>query len=93
MQNIPLFRWIKLGIASLVFLLWVIWVGNYWLLFLYPLIFDSYITKKVPWDFWKKTKDGKKPSAFIEWADALIFALFSYFRTIKSLPVRLRNRY
>ncbi|WP_430816541.1 signal peptidase I [Carboxylicivirga sp. RSCT41] len=79
MQNIPLFRWIKLGIASVVFLLWVIWVGNFWLLLLYPLLFDTYITKKIPWDFWKKTKDGKKPSAFIEWADALIFALFAVY--------------
>ncbi|MBK3519608.1 S26 family signal peptidase [Carboxylicivirga marina] len=79
MQNIPLFRWIKLGIASVVFLLWVIWVGNFWLLLLYPLIFDNYITKKIPWDFWKKTKDGKKPSAFIEWADALIFALLAVY--------------
>ncbi|WP_430812860.1 MULTISPECIES: S26 family signal peptidase [unclassified Carboxylicivirga] len=79
MQNISLFRWIKLGVASLVFILWVIWVGNFWLLLLYPLLFDSYITKKIPWDFWKKTKDGKKPSAIIEWADALIFALFAVY--------------
>jgi len=79
MQNVALFRWIKLAIASLVFILWVVWVGNFWLLLAYPLLFDSYITKKIPWDFWKKTKDGKKPSAFIEWTDALIFALFAVY--------------
>jgi signal peptidase I len=79
MQNVSLIRWVKLAIASLVFILWVVWVGNYWLLLLYPLIFDNYITKKVPWDFWKKTKDGKKPSAVVEWTDALIFALLAVY--------------
>ncbi|MGQ1787595.1 MULTISPECIES: signal peptidase I [unclassified Saccharicrinis] len=67
--------WIRFSIAALVYFLWVIWVGNYWLLPGLAVIFDIYISKKVPWDFWKRTKDGKKPSAFIEWADALIFAL------------------
>ncbi len=79
MQNVSLIRWVKLAIASLVFILWVVWVGNYWLLLFYPLIFDNYITKKIPWDFWKKTKDGKKPSAVVEWADALIFALLAVY--------------
>jgi len=79
MQNVSLFRWIKLAVASVVFVLWVMWVGSYWLLLAYPLLFDSYITKKIPWDFWKKTKDGKKPSAFVEWTDALVFALFAVY--------------
>ncbi len=79
MQNASLIKWIKLGIASLVFLLWVIWIGNFWLLLIYPIIFDNYITKKIPWDFWKKRKDGKKPSAVVEWTDALIFALFAVY--------------
>jgi len=79
MQNIPMARWIKFGISSLVFILWVIWVGNFWLLLLYPFLFDVYITKKIPWDFWKKRKDGKKPSAVIEWIDALVFALVAVY--------------
>ena len=79
MQNIPMARWIKFGISSLVFILWVVWVGNFWLLLLYPLLFDAYITKKVPWDFWKKRKDGQKPSAVIEWIDALVFALVAVY--------------
>lgn len=79
MQNISLYRWIKLAIVSVLFILWVIWVGVYWLFFLYPIVFDLYITKIIPWDFWKKTKDGKKPNAFIEWTDALVFALFAVY--------------
>ncbi|MBR8538262.1 signal peptidase I [Carboxylicivirga sediminis] len=79
MQNVPLIKWIKLAVASIIFILWVVWVGNFWLLLLYPLIFDNYITRKIPWDFWKKTKDGKKPSAIVEWTDALVFALIAVY--------------
>lgn len=70
---------IRFAIAAVTYLLTVIWVGNYWLLLGLPVIFDIYITKKVPWDFWKRTNDGKKPAAWIEWVDALIFALVAVY--------------
>lgn len=79
MSNSPYFKWIKLAIASIIFVLWVIWLGNYWFLLAYPLLFDNYITKKIPWGFWKKTKDGKKPSAIVEWTDAIVFALVAVY--------------
>ncbi len=79
MYNTPYFKWIKLAIASIIFILWVIWLENFWFLLGYPLVFDNYITKKIPWGFWKKTKDGKKPSAFVEWTDAIIFALVAVY--------------
>ncbi|MFT3738259.1 MAG: S26 family signal peptidase [Breznakibacter sp.] len=75
MKDIPRKRWIKGAIAVIVYLLWVIWIGNYWLLLGLPIVFDIYVTKKVPWDFWKRTKDGKRPGCVVEWADALLFAL------------------
>ncbi|SKC15717.1 S26 family signal peptidase [Alkalitalea saponilacus] len=79
MQNIPLARKIRFAIAVVVYLLTVIWIGNFWLLFGLAVIFDIYITKKVPWDFLKKTKDGKKPAAWLEWIDALVFALVAVY--------------
>jgi signal peptidase I len=79
MQNITLARKIRFAIAAFVYLLTVIWIGNYWFLLGLPIIFDIYITKKVPWDFWKKTKDGKKPHVVIEWLDALVFALVAVY--------------
>ncbi len=79
MPKVSVARWIRFSIAALVYVLWVIWVGNYWLLLGLAVMFDVYITKKVPWDFWKRTKDGKKPKAWIEWADALIFALVAVY--------------
>jgi signal peptidase I len=39
------------------------------------IIYDLYITEKVNWTFWKK-QNGRN-SAFIEWLDALIFAVIA----------------
>lgn len=79
MQNIPKARLIRFILAAVIYLLMVIWIGNYWLLPGLLIIFDVYISKKVPWTFWKKTKDGKKPAAWIEWIDALLFALVAVY--------------
>jgi len=39
-------------------------------------IFDLYITKKVKWAFWRKRPEkGGKSNGWLEWLDALIFAL------------------
>ncbi len=69
------FTWIKFGFVSSAYILWVIWLGNFWFLFGLPVIFDIYISKKVNWTFWKK-REGKN-STFIEWLDALIFAVIA----------------
>lgn len=66
---------IHFGIASLAYILWTIWLGNYWFLLGLPIIYDVYISKKVHWAFWKK-REGKN-STFIEWLDALIFAVIA----------------
>jgi len=66
---------IRFAIAAIIYILVVIWIGNYWLLLGLAVIFDMYITEKVNWTFWKK-RNGKN-SAFIEWLDALIFAVIA----------------
>lgn len=79
MPKVSVATWIRFSIAALVYSLWVIWVGNWWLLLGVAVIFDIYISKKVPWDFWKRTKNGEKPKAWVEWADALVFALVAVY--------------
>ncbi len=66
---------IRFAIAALLYLIVVIWIGNYWLLLGLPVIYDIYVTEKVNWTFWKK-RHGKN-STFIEWLDALIFAVIA----------------
>jgi signal peptidase I len=64
---------IRFAIAALLYILVVIWIGNYWLLIGLAVVYDLYITEKVNWTFWKKRHS--KNSAFVEWLDALIFAV------------------
>jgi len=66
---------IRFAIAAFLYILVVIWIGNYWFLIGLAVIYDLYITGKVNWTFWKK-RNGKN-SAFIEWLDALIFAVIA----------------
>jgi len=66
-------KYFRFGLAGTIYLLWVIWLGNFWWLFGLGVVFDIYITKKVNWSFWKSRT--KKNSVFIEWLDALIFAV------------------
>jgi signal peptidase I len=66
---------IRFAIVAFIYLLVVIWIGNYILLLGLAVIYDMYITEKVNWTFWKK-RNGKN-SAFVEWLDALIFAVIA----------------
>jgi signal peptidase I len=66
---------ISFAIAALIYILVVIWIGNFWLLLGLIVIFDIYITERVNWTFWKSRR--RKNSAFIEWLDALIFAVIA----------------
>jgi len=66
-------KYVRFAITALIYILVVIWIGNYWLLIGLAVIYDEYITQKVNWTFWKK-RHGKN-NAFIEWLDALIFAV------------------
>ena len=69
-------KWARFGFWAVLYVLWVIWLGNYWWLFGLIPIFDGHITKKVKWLFWKKDyKEGEKRNALLEWLDAIIFAV------------------
>ena len=66
-------RWIRFGLVSLIFFLWVIWMGNPWLLFLWLLLVDIYITNYIPWTWWKNTTGPTR--VVMGWVDAIIYAL------------------
>ncbi|MDD2382441.1 MAG: signal peptidase I [Mariniphaga sp.] len=71
-------KWFKFIVVAVLYTLWVIWLGNFWWLFVLIIIFDVYITGKVHWAFWKK-KDppGGKQTKLVEWIDAIIFAVIA----------------
>ena len=69
-------KWFKLGFWSLLYIAWVIWLGNYWWLLGLGIIFDLIVTKKVKWLFWKKEyAPGEKHNVWLDWLDAIIFAV------------------
>jgi signal peptidase I len=76
MKNIFSNKWFKFAFWGLLYLLWVIWLGNYWFLIGIGVIFDIYVSKKVHWAFWKKKNppNGKQTKT-VEWIDAIIFAV------------------
>lgn len=68
------------ALVTVCYLLWVIWLGNYWWLILELVIIDLYLTKFVRWAFWKPKKDKKYSKIkrkTLEWVDALIFAVIA----------------
>lgn len=74
-RNVLRNKYFKFSFAAIIYILWVIWLGIFWFLLGLIIIFDIYITKKVNWSFWKKR--NQKNNAFIEWLDALIFAVIA----------------
>ena len=77
-NKIALKQWIKFAVAAIVLILFVIWLGNFWWLLLLPVIFDIYVTKFIPFTFWKKTKNPILRS-IAEWTDAIVFALVAVY--------------
>ncbi|HUW93321.1 MAG TPA: hypothetical protein VMV74_09160, partial [Bacteroidales bacterium] len=75
MNNMLGNKYVRFGIAGVLYLLWVLWIGNFWLLAGLAIVYDIYVTRMVNWSFWKK-RSGKN-STVIEWLDALIFAVIA----------------
>ncbi|MDR1737334.1 MAG: signal peptidase I [Candidatus Symbiothrix sp.] len=71
-------QWLRFSIIALLYILFVIWDNNYWLLLGLPLIFDIYISRVIPWDGWKKSKNASVRK-IAEWIDAIVFALIAVY--------------
>lgn len=67
-------RWIRFGIVSLIFFLWVIWMGNPWLALWWLLLIDIYITGFIPFTWWKRSKSALVRGV-MGWVDAIVYAL------------------
>lgn len=76
--NKPMKQWIKAIVWCIAYILFIAWVGNYWWLLGLPVVFDAYITKFIPWTWWKKS-ENKVFLAVMGWIDAIIFALIAVY--------------
>lgn len=66
------------AVWTVLVLLFAIWAGNYWLLLILIPLFDIYISKYIPWAFWKKS-ENKAFKKTMEWVDAILFALVAVY--------------
>ncbi len=66
---------IKFAITTVLYILFVIWLRNYWFLLGIPIIFDIYISKKVRWNPLAKREGEVNRKKWKDWADAIVFAL------------------
>ena len=74
----PLKQWIKCSVWSLIYILFIAWVGNYWWLLGLPVVFDLFIAGYIPWTWWKSTKN-KALLGVMGWVDAIVFALVAVY--------------
>ena len=65
---------INCSIALILWLAFIIWIKSWLGLLVVPFIIDAYITKIIPWTWWKKLKN-KTLVRVMSWVDAIIFAL------------------
>ena len=76
--DVPVKQWIKLAVWLVLYLLFVVWVKSWWGLLVAPFIFDAFITKKIPWGFWREWKEGPAKTV-MSWVDAIVFALVAVY--------------
>ena len=71
-------QWVKFAIVTVLYLAFLIWVKSWLGLIVVPFIFDIYISKKIPWGFWKKSENPAVRSV-MSWVDAIVFALVAVY--------------
>ena len=69
---------VKFIIVIVLYLLFLLWVKSWWGLLVVPFIFDAYITKFIPWTWWKNLKN-KSARTLMSWVDAIVFALVAIY--------------
>ena len=70
--------WIKLSVALALYFIFLIWVKSWLGLLVVPFIVDNYITKFIPWGWWKKSKNATLRQV-MSWVDAIVFALVAVY--------------
>lgn len=56
-REVKTLRWIRFIVVSILFCLWVVWMGNAWLGLFWLLLLDIYITAYIPWTWWRKSNN------------------------------------
>ena len=71
-------QWLKFVIVLALWLAFIIWLKSWLGLIVVPFIFDIYITKKIHWTWWRKSKNRAFVS-IMSWVDAIVFSLIAVY--------------
>ncbi len=71
-------QWIKFAIAMVLYLAFIIWLRSWLGVVVIPFLFDAYITKKIPWTWWRKS-ESRSVVTVMGWVDAIVFALVAVY--------------
>ena len=71
-------QWIKFAVTIVLYLAFLVWVKSWWGLLVVPFIFDLFISKKIPWAWWKESKNSTVRTV-MRWVDAIVFALVAVY--------------
>ena len=77
-SEIPAKQWVKMSIALLLYLLFLVWVKSWLGLIVVPFIIDAFTTRIIKWDWWKQLKN-KTLYSIMSWVDAIVFALVAVY--------------
>ena len=70
--------WAKAIIWIALYIAFLYWVDAWWGIIVVPFIFDAYVTRFIPWTWWK---DVENPivRTVMSWIDAIVFALVAVY--------------
>ena len=71
-------QWIKFAVVLALYLIFLVWLRSWLGLVVVPFIFDAYITKKIPWTWWRESKN-RHVVTVMGWVDAIVFALVAVY--------------
>ena len=71
-------QWIKFAVVLVLYLIFLLWLQSWLGLIVVPFFFDAYISKKIPWTWWKQSKN-KTVVTVMGWVDAIVFALVAVY--------------
>ena len=69
---------IRLSVVLALYFAFLVWVKSWLGLIVVPLIVDNYVTKIIPWGWWKKSSNAALRQV-MSWVDAIVFALIAVY--------------
>ena len=78
MKNVNRIQWIKFSIVMMLYICFLIWLRSWLGIVAIPFIYDAYISKKIPWTWWKNSENPVVVTV-MGWVDAIVFALVAVY--------------